>query len=111
MIKKDRISVVNMPLTKVEMPPLPSVNEVNDSVGKLTGKKTEKTETEKVSKKRESGRPVKKEAVGRVKFTTMLPKPMVKWLKTKAVEYEITTADFLIEIVDERMKAKKSKTI
>jgi hypothetical protein len=67
---------------------LPTVEAVTDMQQQLTGQQASPTAAQ-------SGRPLKEAAKGRVKLTTMMQKSLVKWLKTYAVEKEMTTADVL----------------
>ena len=50
------------------------------------------------------GRPLKKKAIGRVKFTTMLNKDLRNQLKHIATDKEISLADLLEEIIREYLK-------
>ena len=54
------------------------------TIVEITGEKPTKT-----------GRPQKETAVGRIKYTTSLRGEVVKWLKTKAVQMDLTPADLL----------------
>ena len=50
------------------------------------------------------GRPLKKKAIGRVKFTTMLNKDLRNQLKHIATDKEIRLADLLEEIIRDYLK-------
>lgn len=50
------------------------------------------------------GRPIKKKAIGKVKFTTMLNKDLRNQLKHIATDREISLADLLEEIIKDYLK-------
>ena len=50
------------------------------------------------------GRPIKRKAIGRVKFTTMLNKDLRNQLKHIATDKEISLADLLEEIIRDYLK-------
>ncbi len=83
---QNEIAKIKMEMNETD--DLPSIEAVNASVQQLTGQQASPTAAQ-------SGRPLKEAAIGRVKLTTMMQKSLVKWLKTYAVEKEMTTADVL----------------
>ena len=84
---QNEIAKIKMEMNETDE--LPSIEAVNASVQQLTGQQASPTAAA------QSGRPLKEAAIGRVKLTTMMQKSLVKWLKTYAVEKEMTTADVL----------------
>ena len=70
---------------------LPSTEQANKAVQVLTGQ----TATE----PKATGRPIKKNSIGRVKYTTSLRADLVKWIKQKALDSDQTPADILEKAV------------
>jgi glutamyl-tRNA reductase len=102
-MKKQKVSkldtLVQTEIAKLKMElseadELPTVEAVNASVQQLTGQQASPTAAA------QSGRPLKEAAKGRVKLTTMMQKSMIKWLKTYAIEQDMTTADVLENAVN-----------
>ena len=73
--------------------PLPTADEVTKAVSQATNQPLPSPiEPEPEAK---TGRPIKENAIGRVKFTTALRPDVVKWLKTYAIANDQTAADIL----------------
>jgi dTDP-4-dehydrorhamnose reductase len=68
-----------------------------DKVKEILPKKEEEISTQ-------YGRPIKKKAIGRVKFTTMLNKDLRNKLKHISTDKEISLADLLEEIIKDYLK-------
>jgi hypothetical protein len=64
---------------------LPSIEFANQAVQELT------------LTPKQIGRPIKSNAIGRVKFTTAIRADVVKWVKMQAVERSLSPADVLEE--------------
>lgn len=118
-MKKQRVS----PIATFQINPdfgggdLPKPEEANLTIATLTGKaetppsvstpKNDEMEENKNTQKSENqivitetfkgGRPMKENAVGRVKFTTMLQPDLIKQLKRVAIDENVSVAD-LIEL-------------
>ena len=54
-----------------------------------------------------TGRPKKPESANRVKLTTKLHAELIKFLKVTAVQKDITTADFIEELIIEYIRTNK----
>jgi dTDP-4-dehydrorhamnose reductase len=79
---------------KEEEKPLPTKEDLDEvlDILKTATKKEEEVSTQ-------YGRPIKKKAIGRVKFTTMLNKDLRNKLKHISTDKEISLADLLEEII------------
>ena len=73
--------------------PLPTADEVTQAVSRATNQPLPSPIVPEPEVK--TGRPIKENAVGRVKFTTALRPDVVKWLKTYAIANDQTAADIL----------------
>jgi dTDP-4-dehydrorhamnose reductase len=78
---------------------LPTEEEINEVLEIL---KQSQKEEEEISP--QYGRPIKKRAIGRVKFTTMLNKDLRNKLKHISTDKEISLADLLEEIIKDYLK-------
>ena len=77
--------------------PLPTPDEVTKAVSQATNLPLPEPVATLVAPESEArtGRPIKENAIGRVKFTTALRPDVVKWLKTYAIANDQTAADIL----------------
>jgi hypothetical protein len=87
-MKKQKVSRVETPFDPSVFETkgaLPSLEIANQAIQELTGQV------------KQTGRPIKNSAIGRVKFTTAIRSDVVKWLKIRAVEQGVSPADVLEE--------------
>jgi len=93
--------------TKTDLGDLTPPEEIVKETAKITGKEIEEPKETKIIIKKVGGRPKDPKKSSRTKYTTMADPTIIKQMKIKAIQQDMTTADLLEVLMVEYLKKNK----